>query len=249
MPNNRTLTYRIFRHDPKDKSSVPHYDTFQVVERPFLSVFLVMDEIQREQDPSLYYDICCRSNVCGSCAVNVNGQPKLACKTQTADLPDTVTVEPFRYFDFIKDVAVDKGRWFMGMTKRIEGWIHTSRPFNEKLENIQKADDQIPVYEAERCIECGICIEACGATHFNKNYLGPAGLNRAFRFLVDTRDDRMLDDLAMQLFTEDGVFGCESMLGCRNFCPKQIPLPYHFGILRRRILMRVFLGMKQKVHR
>jgi fumarate reductase iron-sulfur subunit len=163
MPNNRTLTFRIFRHDPKDPASVPHYDTFQVVDRPFLSVYLAMEGIQQKQDPSLYYDICCRSNVCGSCAVNVNGRPMLACKTQTADIPDKVTIDPLRYFDFIKDVAVDKGRWFMEVTRRLEAWIHTSRPFNEKLENIQKGDDQIPVYEAERCIECGICIEACGA--------------------------------------------------------------------------------------
>jgi len=241
---NRTLTLRIFRHDPKDPESVPHYDTFSVKDRPFLSVYLAMEEIQQRQDPSLYYDICCRSNVCGSCAVNVNGQPKLACKTQTKDLPDLVVVEPLRYFDHIKDVAVDKGRWFMQMARRLQAWLHTSKPFNEKLERLQKEDERIPVYEAERCIECGICLEACGAAHHNPNYLGSAGLNRAYRFLIDTRDERSLDDFADQLFTESGVFGCEAMLGCRNFCPKSIPLPYHFGILRRRILQRVFVGKK-----
>jgi fumarate reductase iron-sulfur subunit len=235
---NRTLTLRIFRHDPKDPESRPHYDTFTVQDRPYLSVYLAMDEIQTRQDPGLYFDICCRSNVCGSCAVNVNGRPVLACKTQTADLPDKIVVEPLRYFDHIKDVATDKGRWFMDMTRRLKAWIKTSRPFNEKLENLQKADDQIPVYEAERCIECGICIEACGSAHLNPKYLGPAGLNRAYRFLIDTRDERTLDDMAEQLFSEDGLFGCEAMLGCRNFCPKEIPLPYHFGILRRRIVMR-----------
>jgi len=242
--NNRTLKFKIFRHDPKDPASVPHYDTFEVQDRPFLSVYLAMEEIQQNQDPSLYYDICCRSNVCGSCAVNVNGQPKLACKTQTKDLPDVVTVEPLRYFDFIKDVAVDKGRWFMEMTRRLKGWMQHDKPFNEKLEYLQKEDDQIPVYEAERCIECGICIEACGAAHHNPEYLGSAGMNRAYRFLMDTRDTRGLDDMAEQLFTESGVFGCEAMLGCRNFCPKEIPLPHHFGILRRRILGRVLLGRK-----
>jgi fumarate reductase iron-sulfur subunit len=247
MAEGRTLTYKIFRHDPQDPNSSPHYDTFQVKERPYLSVYLVMEEIQQKQDPSLYYDICCRSNVCGSCAVNVNGRPMLACKTQTADLPDTVQIDPLRYFDHIKDVAVDKGRWFMEMCKRVEGWMHTSKPFNEKVENIQKADDQIPVYEAERCIECGICLEACGMAQVNKKYLGPTGMNRAFRFLIDTRDDRVLDDLASELFDENGVFGCEAMMGCRNFCPKEIPLPYHFGILRKRILERVFLGKKGKI--
>jgi len=92
---------------------VPHFDTFKIQDRPLLNVYLAMDEIQREQDPSLYFDICCRSNVCGSCAVNINGRPMLACKTQTKDLPDKVTIEPLRYFDFIKDVSVDKvsGSW------------------------------------------------------------------------------------------------------------------------------------------
>jgi len=241
---DRTLTIKIFRHDPQDPSSVPHYDTFQVKDRPFLNIYLVMDEIQSQYDPSLYFDVCCRSNVCGSCAVNINGKPMLACKTQTKDLPEIITIEPLRFFDHIKDVAVDKGRWFMEMTRRLEAWIHTSKPFNEELENLQSIDDQIPIYEAERCIECGICLEACGAAHFNKNYLGPAGLNRAYRFLIETRDERTLDDMAKHLFSENGVFGCEAMLACRNFCPKQIPLPYHIGILRRRILARVFLGKK-----
>jgi fumarate reductase iron-sulfur subunit len=240
----RILTLRIYRHDPQDPSSVPHYDTFQVQDRPYLSIYLAMEEIQQKQDPSLYYDICCRSNVCGSCAVNVNGRPMLACKTQTADLPEHITIEPLRYFDHIKDVATDKGRWFMEMTRRLEAWMHTSKPFNERLENIQSEDERIPVYEAERCIECGICIEACGAAQHNREYIGSAGLNRAYRFVIDTRDERALDDFAEQLFTETGVFGCEAMLGCRNFCPKEIPLPYHFGILRRRILGRVLLGRK-----
>jgi len=240
----RTLTLRIYRHDPKDPSSVPHYDTFQVQDRPYLSIYLAMEEIQQTQDPSLYYDICCRSNVCGSCAVNVNGRPMLACKTQTADLPEHITIEPLRYFDHVKDVATDKGHWFMEMTRRLEAWMHTSKPFNERLENIQGEDERIPVYEAERCIECGICIEACGAAHHDPEYIGSAGLNRAYRFVIDTRDERALDDFAEQLFTETGVFGCEAMLGCRNFCPKEIPLPYHFGILRRRILGRVLLGRK-----
>ena len=235
---NRTLTFRIFRHDPGDPESRPHYDTFEVKDRPYLSVYLAMHEIQTHQDPSLYYDICCRSSVCGACAVNVNGRPVLACKIQTADLPDLVVVEPLRYFDLIKDVATDKGRWFMEMTRRIKGWLHTSRPFNEKNENLVKEDERIPVYEAERCIECGICIEACGSAHLNPDYLGPTGLNKAYRFLIDTRDERVLDDMAEQLFTENGLFGCEAMLGCRNFCPKEIPLPYHFGILRRKITLR-----------
>jgi len=109
----------------------------------------------------------------------------------------------------------------MEMTRRLEGWIHTAKPFNEKLENIQKADQQIPVYEAERCIECGICLEACGAAHLNKNYLGPTGLNRAYRFILDTRDDASLTTWLVSC-SRGRVFGCEAMLGCRNFCPKQI---------------------------
>ncbi|HEX9745926.1 MAG TPA: fumarate reductase iron-sulfur subunit [bacterium] len=241
MPG-RNIKIKIFRHDSSDPESEPHYDTFNVEEKPFMSVYLAMDEIQTNQDPSLLYDICCRSNVCGSCAINVNGQPMLACKTLTKDLPDEFTLEPLRFFDHIKDVAADKGRWFMEMTKRVEGWIHTSKHFNEKLENLQSEEERMDVYEAERCIECGICLEGCGAAQLNEDYLGPAGLNRAYRFIMDTRDERNLDSMAEQLFTEDGIFGCEAMLGCRNFCPKEIPLPEHFGTLRRRIIARVLKG-------
>src|SRR3989304_8207297 len=97
----RTLKLKIFRHDPSDTDSVPHFDAFEVTERPFMTVFLAMDDIQTNRDPSLLYDICCRSNVCGSCAINVNGQPMLACKTLTKDLPGEITLEPLRFFDHI----------------------------------------------------------------------------------------------------------------------------------------------------
>jgi len=245
----RRLKLTIFRYDPADAESKPHYQEYLIDETPRMSIYNALDYIQSNIDPSIYFDTVCRSNVCGSCAININGQPKLACRTQTSTLPAKILLEPLTYFPLIKDLCTDKAHYFFNLIRRIEGWSQMQEEFNPEQEHLVSEEEILPVYEADRCIECGICLEACGAAKFDHEYLGAAGINRVWRFAADPRDSRGVKGMLEHLATEQGVFGCEAMLGCRDFCPKDIELPKVIGKLRAKVVRQVIINsLKDLIH-
>jgi fumarate reductase iron-sulfur subunit len=91
------------------------------------------------------------------------------------------------------------------------------------------------INELERCIECGCCIEACGTAHMRPDFVGALGLNKLARFRLDPRDTR--DDAAFYELVgdESGVFGCLTLLGCEDMCPKDLPLATQIAYLRRQM--------------
>ncbi|MBN2054880.1 fumarate reductase iron-sulfur subunit [bacterium] len=235
----RRLFITIFRYDPSDPESVPTYQDYVVDELPRMSIYQALDEIQTKIDPSLYYDVVCRSNVCGSCAININGRPLLACRTQTSELPEKILLEPLVYFPLIKDLSTNKGGYFMDLNRELEAWIHTDKGFDPEMENIITELAAQEVYETDRCIECGICMEACGVTKLNPDYLGAAGLNKVLHFMIDERDNRGVKGMLRYADDDNGAFGCEAMLGCRDLCPKDIELLKIIAKVRNRVVKQV----------
>ncbi|MEJ2603464.1 MAG: fumarate reductase iron-sulfur subunit [Gammaproteobacteria bacterium] len=233
----RRLTFEIFRFNPQDPGSEPRIDTFHLDEAPYMSLFLALNEIRETQDPSLQFDFVCRSAVCGSCAMMVNGRPALGCRTLTRDLPEVIRLYPLPVFKLVGDLSVDTGTWFRAMAQKVESWVHARMPFDENAVE-DRMDDDIAhaIYEADRCIECGCCIAACGVANVNEDFTGPAGLNRVARFMLDPRDTREDADWFEVIATEDGVFGCLGLMACQDICPKELSLLEVYGFLRRKML-------------
>ena len=233
---SRQLTFEIFRYNPEDPDTEPHLDSFRLDEKPFMSLYLALNEIRETQDPSLQFDFACRSAVCGSCAMIVNGRPALGCRTLTRDLPDVIRLYPLPVFRLIGDLSVDTGRWFREMAERIEAWVHERTAFDPEAPETPMDDDAArAIYEADRCIECGCCIAACGVANVNAAFAGPAGLNRAARFMLDPRDARDDADWFGLISNADGVFGCLGLMACEDVCPKELPLLEVHAYLRRKM--------------
>ena len=123
----RPLKFNVFRYNPEDPASVPHMDTFHLEETDAMTLFIALNRIREEQDPTLMFDFMCRAGICGSCAMLINGRPDLACHTKTKDLPDEITLMPLPVFKLIGDLSVDTGTWFRGMNEKVQSWIHTTR--------------------------------------------------------------------------------------------------------------------------
>ncbi len=235
--SERRLTFEIFRYNPQDPASEPHMDSFLLDETPYMSLYLALNRIREEQSPGLMFDFACRSAVCGSCGMMVNGRPALACRTLTRDLPDVIRLHPLPVFELIGDLSVDTGRWFRDMAVRTAAWIHAREPFDPDARESRMDDDVAQaIYEADRCIECGCCVAACGVANVRGEFLGGAGLNRVARFMMDPRDERGDGDWFEVVATEDGVFGCLGLLACEDICPKELPLADVYAYLRRRML-------------
>lgn len=246
---SRTLTFSIFRFNPQDGQSEPRMQRFELEETPRMTLFTALTRIREEQDPGLQFDFVCRSAICGSCGMLVNGKPLLACRTRTADLPEEVTLLPLPFFSLVGDISVDTGSWFREMGERVESWIHTNSSFDPRAEEERMSNsDAQAVYELDRCIECGCCLAAC-ETQSRVDFIGAAGMARLARFLVDPRDQRS-DAAAFEVVgTDTGIFGCVGLLACQDYCPKELPLATQLAYLRRKMARVSIQGEAPTVER
>lgn len=229
----RTLKFNIFRYNPELPDVTPHLDTFYLEETDSMSLYIALNRIREEQDPSLQFDFVCRAGICGSCGMLINGKPDLACHTLTQKLPEEITLLPLPVFKLIGDLSVDTGTWFRNMHERVESWIHTEKTFDptapeEPMTN-EKAEE---IYEIERCIECGCCVAGCGKSNMRPDFMGPVAFNRIARFMADPRDSRTVQDYYDIVGTDEGIFGCLGLLACEDVCPKNIRLLEQLGTLR-----------------
>jgi fumarate reductase iron-sulfur subunit len=233
----RRLTFSILRHVPGDPDSVPRVERFEIEEADGMTLFLALTEIRETQAPSLQVDFVCRAGICGSCAMIINGRPGLACRTLTKDLPDEISLAPLPGFELIGDLSVNTGKWMRGMSERLETWLHTTEEGDvTALEAPMEPDAAEAIYELERCTECGCCIAGCATAQMREDFVGAVGLNQIARFRTDPRDEREDADFYRLVGDDDGVFGCMSLLGCHDVCPKGLSLQTQIAFLRRKMV-------------
>ena len=147
--------------------------------------------IREEVDGTLSLRCSCRSAICGSCAVRVNGEAGLACNTKIIDVlsgeGNTVTVEPAGNLPVVKDLVVDFEP-FWEKVKAVEPWL---QPAGEepKTEYLAPDEDMLHLAGVVSCILCGACVSDCTVMEVDSNFLGPAALAKSYRFVGDPRDD------------------------------------------------------------
>jgi fumarate reductase iron-sulfur subunit len=204
----RMLHFHVLRHDPQDAVSVPHFDVFELEEAPGMTLFIALNEIREKLDPSLAFDFVCRAGICGSCGMVVN------------------------------DLSVNTGKWMRGMSERLETWVHSLGQGADLTRIEERMDPELAdrIYELDRCIECGCCVAACGTARMREDFVGAVGLNKIARFALDPRDHRNDEDFYELVGNDDGVFGCMTLLGCHDVCPKQLPLQTQIAFLRRKMV-------------
>ena len=240
----RRLKIHILRYNPQDPASKPHLELFEVDEAPSMTLFVALNDIRDRQDPSLQFDFVCRAGICGSCAMLINGRPGLACRTLTSSLGERITLAPLPFFELIGDLSVNTGKWMRGMSERLEAWIHSASEVDlRRLEERMEPELAEQIYELERCIECGCCLAACGTARMRQDFVGAVGLNKIARLRLDPRDQRTDADYYELIGDDDGVFGCMSLLGCQDVCPKDLTLQTQIAYMRRKMLRAaVFSG-------
>ncbi|MEL7045267.1 MAG: fumarate reductase iron-sulfur subunit [Pseudomonadota bacterium] len=233
----RILRIHVLRYNPANPEIEPHMQRFDLEESEGMTLFIALNEIRETQDPSLQFDFVCRAGICGSCGMLVNGRPALACRTLTCDLPSEIRLAPLPVFELIADLSVDTGKWMRAMSERLETWVHSREASVDlrRLEERMDPDLAEEIYLLDRCIECGCCIAGCATARMHDDFVGAAGLNRLARFRLDPRDARTDADYYELIGSDDGVFGCMTLLACQDFCPKDLPLQTQIAFLRRRM--------------
>ncbi len=238
MTMSRQITFKIFRYDPQDEQSKPRMESYQITEAPGMTVFIALNQLREQQDPSLQFDFVCRAGICGSCAMVINGVPTLACRTLTSNYPKgEITLMPLPGFELIGDLSVNTGKFMRELAERLKLWLHpdTKEQSIHNLEAPMAPAEAARIYELERCVECGVCVSACATKQMRETFVGAVGLMKIARFEMDTRDSRTIDDFYHVIGNQDGVFGCMTLLGCQDNCPKDLPHMQQIAYLRRKM--------------
>lgn len=238
MSQGRTLTFNIFRYDPQMPDDKPKMVKYQLEEAPGMTVFIALNMLREQQDPSLQFDFVCRAGICGSCAMVINGYPTLACRTLTSKYPKgDITLMPLPGFELIGDLSVNTGKFMRELAERLKLWLH---PRNDevdihRIEAPMDPEEAAKLYELERCVECGVCVSACATKQMRDTFVGAVGMMKIARFELDSRDARSVEDFYHVIGNQDGVFGCMTLLGCQDNCPKDLPHMQQIAYLRRKM--------------
>jgi succinate dehydrogenase / fumarate reductase iron-sulfur subunit len=227
------LTLRIKRFQ-KEKDPQQWIQIFQVEARKGTNLLEALLRIQDESDGTLAFRYSCRGAVCGSCAMKVNGNLVLACRTHVEDLlGKPALVEPLPFFPVIRDLIVDMSLFFEHF-REIEPYLH-GKPIPSQLEYLMEEEKRKEIDSYINCILCGICFGNCPAFEQDPQFLGPAMLAKAYRFLIDPRD-RRLEEILKAVDSPKGVWGCKTVFNCVKVCPKQVPPTHAIVKMRGRIL-------------
>jgi len=248
--NSGLLTLKIKRLNAERK--LPQWiETFHVEPREGMNLLEALLRIQDEIDGTLSFRYSCRGAVCGSCAMKVNGQVVLACRTRVEDLlGKSTSIEPLPYFPVIRDLIVDMSIFFEHY-RRIEPYLQR-KPAPSPLEYIMNEEKRKEIDPYINCILCGICFGACPAFNLDPQFLGPAILAKAYRFLIDPRERRD-EEILKAVDQQSGVWGCKTVFNCVKVCPKQVPPTQGIVKMRGKMLryrlrsfVSSFLGLGQR---
>jgi len=230
-----TIELKVFRYDPEvEGKQDPRFDTFHV---PFEKGMTVLDALMYSRDTydsSLTFRHSCRQAICGSDAMFVNGSQKLACKTQISELQEPIRVEPLPHADVTKDLVVDLEHFYDQM-HAVEPYFQTNElPDGELEEQRQSRENREKIKMSTRCIWCSACMSSCNIAAGDNEYLGPAAINKAYRFAMDEREGEEIKQKRLEIIEQEhGVWRCQTMFSCTEVCPKDIPLTEHIQELKR----------------
>ncbi len=233
--SDESVELKVFRYDPEvPEKEEPRFDSFRIPYHVGMTVLDALIYSRDMYDSSLTFRHSCRQAVCGSDALFINGMQRLACKTQLSDLEWPVRIEPLPHQDVVKDLVVDMEHFYEQM-HAVEPFFEPDElPDGELEEQKQSPENREKVKLSTRCIWCGACMSSCNIAAGNNEYLGPAAINKAYRFAMDEREgsDRKEERLRI-VEQEHGVWRCQTQFSCTEVCPKDIPLTEHIQELKR----------------
>ncbi len=179
-------------------------------------------EVREYQDGSLSLRCSCRSAICGSCSMQINGRARLACKTQVSTVVDQngrILVEPAGNMPVIKDLVIDMAP-FWDKIRAVKPWLQPSGTPPER-EYVVPNESMAALGEVMNCIMCGACVSDCPVLEIDNSFLGPAALAKAWRFVGDPRDDQRM--ARMREYSDpSGMWDCTRCNICVEVCPKDV---------------------------
>jgi succinate dehydrogenase / fumarate reductase iron-sulfur subunit len=240
------ITLRIQRFNP-EKEPTPYWQDYDLEVEPTERVLDALMRVKDTLDGTLAFRRSCAHGVCGSDAMIINGQERLACKTLIQDVAEsdgaTITVEPLKHMPLLKDLIVDQDEFF-DRWRSVKPFLiadeaiadqASDKELVESRERIQNPEERAAFDDPTKCILCAACYSACPILDGeNLRFLGPAALAQAARFVFDSRDQGFEERLEV-LDHPDGVWACNNHFQCTRVCPRGIKVTKNINLTKRKI--------------
>ena len=242
MAAERTIELRVRRQDGPEAQS--YWQRFRIPWAPQHNVVSALMEIRRrpvttagERVPAPVWEASCLEEVCGSCAMLVNGTPRMACMALCDRLAQPIVLEPLQKFPVVRDLIVDRSRMFEAL-KRIKGWIPIDGTYDLGPGPKIAPDRQALMYGLDRCITCGCCLEVCPQVHREGGFIGAAAISQALLFNLHPTGEMHKEERLDVLMGPNGIADCGNAQNCVEVCPKEIPLTFAIGEIGRQTTIK-----------
>jgi succinate dehydrogenase iron-sulfur subunit len=225
---SRAIRLRVRRQDTPTSS--PYWENYEIPYRPRENVVSVLMEIAKDprtregkRTSPVVYDRACLEEVCGSCAMRINGVARMACTALIDSLDSPVELEPLGKFPVVRDLAVDRRSMFEAL-KRVKAWVpidgtHDLGPGPRMAES-----ERARAYELSKCISCGNCLEVCPQVNDRSAFIGAAAVSQVALFNRHPTGAMLAAERLDALMDDGGIDDCGNAQNCVRACPKSIPL-------------------------
>ena len=259
MPETEEYTLKVRRFSPESGEG-PYWEEFEVELDPTLSVLDGLLQAKDRDDGSLSVRCSCRAAICGSCGVKINGRSTLACLTQIGEAHETanrrpaadpaapgreaeeaagngsvapIVVEPMGNMPVVKDLVTDMESTHWTKIRRVTPWLLDDGDPPER-ERVVPPESMVDITQTIACIQCGACVSACLSMEADPDFIGPAALAKAYRFVGDPRDVESRERLYDLAQDPHGIYDCTHCFACIDACPKGVAPMDQIMRLRRR---------------
>jgi succinate dehydrogenase / fumarate reductase iron-sulfur subunit len=237
-------TLKVRRYQPETGEG-PYWQEFKVDLDPDLSVLDGLLQVRDRTDGTLVVRCSCRAAICGSCGMKVNGESTLGCKTRISEAHERanrrdgpigdraaaaggaeeaarpILVEPMANMPVIKDLVTDMESTHWTKVRRVTPWLLPEGEPPER-EYVVPPESMIDITQSMACIQCGACVSACLSMEADPDFIGPAALAKAYRFVGDPRDSQATERLYDLAQDPHGIYDCTHCFSCVDACPKDV---------------------------
>lgn len=228
-------SFRLKRFNPETDQK-PHWEEYKVEADPTDRLLDALHTIKWYQDGTLTLRRSCAHGICGSDAMMINGRNQLACKLimrEAAKQGTPIVVEPIRGFPIVKDLVVDMNAFFE-QYRAVKPFLINDEAAPDR-ERLQSPQERAKFDDTTKCILCAACTTSCPTYWADREYVGPAAIVQAHRFIFDSRDEGT-DERLKIMGERGGVYTCHSIFNCAEACPRGIDIVKAINEVRQTLL-------------
>jgi len=224
----KTVQFKIKRQETPDAK--PHWEEFELEWHPGMNVISSMMEIARnpvtkdgKETTPITYDSNCLEEICGSCAMLINGRARMACSALVDNLEKPIRLEPFSKFPVVRDLAVDRNVLFENL-KAVKAWVPIDGTYDLGSGPRMTMEQQEAAYPLSNCISCCCCMEVCPQFNEDTGFVGAATIAQVNLFNTHPTGSALKRERLAALMGDGGIQECGYAQNCVEICPKEIPL-------------------------